>query len=58
VQDGMPRRPGLPDDAPTMPSFGDRLAEDDIRAILAHIKTWWDDDQRDFQQQVTEQACE
>lgn len=57
VQDGMPRRPGLPDDAPTMPAFGDRLEEEDIQAILAHIKTWWDDDQLDFQGQVTRQAA-
>lgn len=57
VQQGMPRRPGLPDGAPTMPAFGGRLTEDDVRAILAHIKTWWDQDQRKQQQQVTDQAC-
>ena len=58
VREGMPRRPGLPDDAPTMPAFGDRLEDADIRAILAHIKSWWDEDQQKFQQQVTDQACE
>jgi mono/diheme cytochrome c family protein len=54
----MPHRPGLPDDAPTMPPFGDRLTEDEIRAVLAHIKTWWTDQQRQFQSQVTRQACQ
>jgi mono/diheme cytochrome c family protein len=58
VQDGMPRRPGLPEDAPTMPAFGDELSEEDIRAMLAFIKTWWTEDQLEFQQQVTEQACD
>lgn len=57
VQNGMPRRPGLPDDAPTMPAFADRLDGDDIRSILAHIKTWWDAEQLKSQQQTTDQAC-
>ena len=57
VRDGMPRRPGLPDDAPTMPAFRDRLTDDEIRAALAHIKTWWTDQQRQVQSEVTGQAC-
>lgn len=57
VQEGMPRRPGLPDDAPTMPAFGDRLTDEDIRAILAHINTWWTEEQKESQEQVTDEAC-
>jgi mono/diheme cytochrome c family protein len=38
-----------------MPAFKDKLSEDDVRAILAYIKTWWTEDQRKQQQQVTEQ---
>jgi S-disulfanyl-L-cysteine oxidoreductase SoxD len=49
VLDGMPPRPGVP----TMPAFSDQLDEDDIEAILAHIKTWWEPEQLEFQQDVT-----
>lgn len=58
IEDGMPPRPGVPEDTPTMPPFADELGEDDIRAILAYIKTWWTEDQLEFQEQVTEQACD
>jgi mono/diheme cytochrome c family protein len=58
IGNGMPRRPALPDDAPTMPAFRDRLSDEEIRAVLAHIKTWWTDEQRRFQAQVTDQTCE
>jgi mono/diheme cytochrome c family protein len=57
VAAGMPRRPGLPDDAPTMPAFGDRLSDDDVRAILAYLKTWWKPDQRQSQEEVTARSC-
>lgn len=57
IRNGMPRRPGLPEDAATMPAFGDRLTDEDSRAILAHIKTWWTDQQQQFQSEVTDQAC-
>ncbi len=42
----------------TMPAFSDRLSEDDVRAILAHIKTWWTEEQREAQARVTEGVCE
>lgn len=58
VQDGMPRRPGLPDDAPTMPAFGDELTEEEIRAILAFVKTWWTEDQLASQERATDQMCD
>lgn len=58
VQDGMPRRPGLPEDTPTMPSFEDELSQQDIRAILTLIKTWWSEDQLESQEQLTDQTCD
>ncbi len=58
IEEGMPRRPGMPENAPTMPAFGDELSDQDIRAILAHIKTWWTEDQLEFQEEVTQQACD
>lgn len=42
----------------TMPSFRDRLSEEDVRDILAHIKTWWTEEQRESQARVTEAVCE
>lgn len=42
----------------TMPAFTDRLSEDDVRAILAHIRTWWTDEQQEAQAEVTEGLCE
>jgi mono/diheme cytochrome c family protein len=58
VRDGMPHRPELPDDAPTMPAFRDRLTDDELHAVLAHIKTLWTDQQREFQAEVTRDACQ
>ena len=37
-----------------MPAFGDQLSEDEILAVLAYIKTMWNDEQRTRQQQATE----
>lgn len=53
VLDGLPPREGHP----PMPAFGDRLDEQDVHDILAHIRTWWEPDQREHQQQVTDQVC-
>lgn len=39
-----------------MPGFGARLTPDEVRAILAYIKTWWGDEQQAFQSQVTQGA--
>lgn len=36
-----------------MPAFTDRLSEAEIDAVLAYIKTWWDEDQREFQAEVS-----
>jgi S-disulfanyl-L-cysteine oxidoreductase SoxD len=54
ILDGMPRRRG----EPAMPAFGNRLSEEDAHAILAYIKTWWEPHQIEFQEEVTERACD
>ncbi len=51
---GMPPREGFP----AMPAFENELTEDEVEAILAHIKTWWEPDQREHQAEVTEQVCD
>ena len=42
-------------EAQRMPAFKDKLSEEDVRAILAYIKTWWTEEQRAWQRRVTEQ---
>ena len=54
VLDGLPPREGFPE----MPAFGDRLTEEEVEAILAHIKTWWEPDQREFQAEITDRFCD
>jgi hypothetical protein len=44
-------------DTPTMPAFRGMPAEDDVRALLAHIKTWWTDDQHSMQARATHERC-
>ncbi|MDO8531932.1 MAG: cytochrome c [Dehalococcoidia bacterium] len=53
--EGVPPSPGAPADAPRMEGF--KLATDDVKAILAYMKTWWTDKQRAFQADVTRQSC-
>jgi mono/diheme cytochrome c family protein len=36
-----------------MPPFADKLADDEIRAVLAYIKTWWKPDQLQRQASVS-----
>ena len=38
-----------------MPPFGDRLADEDIEAILEFIKTSWGPQEKAYQNQITEQ---
>lgn len=57
IRDGPAPRPGAPDDFPTMPAFGDDLHDDDIDAILAYIRTWWTEEQREFQAERTRTDC-
>jgi mono/diheme cytochrome c family protein len=48
---------GAATDTPRMPAFADKLSEEEIEAILAYIKTWWTDEQRNAQAQMTEALC-
>lgn len=43
---------------PRMPPFKGTLNESDVRAILAYIKTWWTEEQTQWQTTVTAQATE
>jgi mono/diheme cytochrome c family protein len=36
-----------------MPPFADKLSDDEIRAVLAYIKTWWKPDQLERQASVS-----
>ncbi|MER3397570.1 MAG: cytochrome C [Chloroflexota bacterium] len=53
----MMRRMMAPADAPKMPAFKDTLSDADIEALLAFIKSWWTEDQRRHQAQVTRAQC-
>lgn len=53
----MRRMMGVGENVPRMPAFRDKLTKDDVVAILAYIKTWWTDRQREFQARVTKEAC-
>ncbi len=41
---------GIPDSVPRMPAWKGILTEDDARAVLALIKTWWRPEQRASQE--------
>ena len=58
VMDGLPARPGLPEGVSPMPPFGDRLTVDEVATILTFIKTWWTEEQREFQAEVTDRLCQ
>ena len=49
--------PGAAADRPKMPAFSGRLTDEEVAAILGHIKTWWTEEQRQWQRQVTRQSC-
>jgi mono/diheme cytochrome c family protein len=49
----MMRRMMGSEDTPRMPAFKDTLTEEEVGAILAYIKTWWTEEQREWQAQVT-----
>lgn len=53
VLEGMPPREGYP----VMPAFEGELEPEDVEAILAFIKTWWEPEQRQVQSEVTEERC-
>jgi mono/diheme cytochrome c family protein len=39
-----------------MPAFRGRLREEEVREVIAHIKTWWTPEQRSYQAGLTAQA--
>jgi mono/diheme cytochrome c family protein len=36
-----------------MPTFGEQLSDEEIRAIVEYMKTWWGTEERSFQWQMT-----
>ena len=42
-------------DPQKMPAFKDKLSQQDVEEVLAYIKTWWTDKQREFQATATKQ---
>lgn len=43
--------------APDMPVYGGRLSEDEIRAVVTHIRSMWTEEQRVQQAEVTRARC-
>jgi len=56
VLDGLPPRPGASGDQ-IMPAFRGELTEIEVDAILTYLKTWWTDEQRQAQAEVTAAEC-
>lgn len=48
---------GSPPPALTMPAWVGRLTDDDIRDVIAYVKTMWTDDQRVSQAALTRERC-
>ena len=56
VLDGLPpRREAAGDEI--MPAYRDELTAAEVDAILTYVKTWWTDEQRRSQAQVTAAQC-
>ncbi len=53
----MMRRMMAPPSTPAMPAFRGVLTDEEIEAILAFIKTWWTEEQRRYQAQITRVRC-
>jgi mono/diheme cytochrome c family protein len=49
----MRRMMGVSADTPRMPAWQGTLTEEDVGAILAYIKSWWTEEQRDWQARVS-----
>ena len=45
---------GTPEDFYPMPAFGEQLGDDQIVAVIFYIKGFWTEEQRQWQQQVTD----
>jgi mono/diheme cytochrome c family protein len=57
MEDLMRRMMGVPEDVPRMPAFREQLTEDDAAAVLAYIRTWWTDRQRESQARTRKALC-
>jgi mono/diheme cytochrome c family protein len=55
IRDGLP--PRADPDHPVMPGYGDEFTEEEIDAVLAHIRTWWTPEQQAQQAAVTAETC-
>ncbi len=40
-----------------MPAFDGKLSEQEVLAVIDYVKTWWTDDQRAYQSEVTQANC-
>ncbi|MEX2532910.1 MAG: cytochrome c [Nitriliruptoraceae bacterium] len=56
VLDGLPPRQGATGNE-VMPAFRGKLTDAEIEAILTYVTTWWTDEQRASQAQVTATQC-
>jgi mono/diheme cytochrome c family protein len=55
IRDGF-RDPLKPPDSPlTMPAFGDKLSDAEIRVVITYFKSLWSEESRLFQWEVTQQ---
>ena len=55
IKDIITNGSSYPDFQSPMPAWGDKLTEAEIDAVIAYIRTWWTDEQRQFQEQVSRQ---
>ena len=46
---------GLPPSALEMPPFRGRLTQEEVLVIMSFIKTWWTEEQKDFQAAISRQ---
>lgn len=53
----MRRMMGASENTPRMPVFRGSLAEEDVAAMLAYIKSWWTEEQRQWQASATLAQC-
>lgn len=57
IENGFDRWDGMRPDQPKMPAFKGKLSKEEIRAILAYVKTWWTAEQREGQARITRERC-
>lgn len=53
----MRRMMGADENTPRMPAFKGALSAEDVAAILGYIKTFWTEEQRQFQAKATREEC-